>query len=310
MLKKRHPVSMLCLVLAMLCKEDIGIFVGMLGIYNLLIKNFRFGLLLILLGFPYSALVILKIMPSIRGENLDTLLRYSYLGNSGSEIVKNAITKPNLIINELISLYKFKYLLKLSLPVCSLFLLSPLITLTLLPSLFFNLLANYPAQTSALYQYDMVNSIVIFWASSAGFVVFKKQLKKFNYGKIINYAFWFFLILINLIFVIRHPLIGRIITFENRHVDYISLVSGKALIEKDKVISVSNTIGGHFAEYEVVQLFDPPWINYKTSPEYYIIDKQFCCQPENQQLLNENLESRILESIFEENDILIYKVVK
>jgi len=298
--------SFMLFILAMVCKEDVGIFVGMLGVYNLLRKNYKFGFILVFIGFCFSFIVIFKVIPAIRGEDLDTMARYSYLGSTPADMLQNLFTKPDLLIEHLLKIIKVKYLLKLFLPVSAVFVLSPFTAIIFLPNLLVNLLADYPAQTSALYQYDIMTSTGIFFATIVGI----SKLEKFRIGKLSskNIILLFSIILCagNILFIAKHPLLDRIRHFENRKNDYQSVLHAKELIPDNAVLATSNSLGPHFVHIDKLLLFDPPWIDYHISPEYIIIDRQQCCTEVNNSLIT----SGRLEKIFEENNIIVYRHLK
>ncbi len=306
--KCRH--TLLLFAMAILCKEDIGIFVGFVGIYLLFKKQYKYGAGLALLGFLYSSVVIFQIMPMIRGNSLDTMQRYQYLGNSPAEMLDNVIKSPSLLWSELFTLHKAKYLLKLFLPTGGSIIFAPLTGIIFLPHLFLNLLADYPPQSSALYQYDIVTSIGIFFGSILGFSKLENLRTKRVRPRRILATVLFFLVFTNLFFIIKHPLLDHIINFENRGGAYSSVRELSKLIPDNATVAVSNSLGTQFVNHDNLLLFDPDWISYQIRPEYIIIDRQQCCTKQNQDFLERGIADGALTIYYQDPNILVYSQQK
>lgn len=306
--KFRH--TLLMFGIAVLCKEDIGIFVGLVGIYLLVKKQYKYGIVLALFGFLYSFVVIFKIMPEIRGGSLDTLLRYQYLGDSPSRILDNIINSPSLVWEELIKVHKVKYLLKLFVPTGGVFIFAPLTGVLFLPHLLMNLLANYPPQSSALYQYDIVTTVGIFYGSILGLARLESLKEKVALIDRLMLIILIVVIIANLFFILEHPLIGKIRNFESREAVSRSADIVAELIPDSTTIAVSNSLGTRFVNHENILLFDPDWISYQIQPEYIIIDRQQCCTKPNQEYLNRELADGTLKIYFEDSNILVYSQQK
>lgn len=295
---------------ALFCKEDIGIFVGLVGIYLLFKRKYQVGLIFALIGFLYSFVVITKTMPEIRGSGLDTMLRYQYLGNSPSEILLNCIKSPSLLWKELFNLHKVKYLLKMFLPTSGVIIFAPLSSILFLPHIFLNLLAHYPPQSSAFYQYDIVTSVGIFFGSILGLArIESHKTQRLKTGQIMKFLS-LCLVFINLVFVIKHPLIDKINNFENRKEALLSVKIVAEQIPDTAIVAVSNSLGPRFVSHENLLLFDPDWISYQINPEYIIIDRQQCCTKPNQEYLNRELSDGTLKIFFEDSNILVYRLLK
>lgn len=302
---KHIKKALILLFLALISKEDIGLFIGMLGMSEFIRKKSKYGLLL-LIGFLYSYLIIFHVMPLIREEDLDTMARYAYLGNSVGEIIKTIFTEPMRLIEQLAQLYKIKYIIKIILPTLGLFLLAPTYVITILPNFTMNILANYPAQSSALYQYDIAISVGIFLSFILGLSKIER-CKRFKIRQNNIYLLLIFFLIVNSFFIVKHPLFSKINNFTNRNEDYSIILEAKKIIPEDATVATSNNLGSHFTDYDNLLLFDPDWIDYDKKPDYIIIDTQLCCSEKNRSYLAqlENLNPESL--IFNKGSIVIYK---
>ena len=140
----------------------------------------KFGALLAILSLIYFTAVTKIFMPSF-GGGLLRLDRYSHLGNSGIEIVRNILTDPLLIFKTVLTAEKLSYLFWLLIPTAGTALFYLPSTALLIPGLAENLLTNFPAQFSGTYQYDAILLPGIFIASIYGISYFlNRQPEKKN----------------------------------------------------------------------------------------------------------------------------------
>jgi hypothetical protein len=63
------------------------------------------------------------------------------------------------------------------------------------------------------------------------------------------------------------------ITNISNYSSYLEITQVKTMIPKDKIISVTNDIGGQFSDYPRIQLFNKDWLTYKASPNYIVAYK-------------------------------------
>ena len=156
MSKDRWGWASLWLLIPLLCKETMGLTVAMFGLYAIIMRrNVRWGVLWLaggLLAFWFTAFVLI---PGIRGEALDALARYGWLGSSPGQILATAFTEPGLIWRHLISPNRLLYLLQISLPVGFLNLLGLPEFLLALPGLATNSLADHFCQPTIYCHYSV-----------------------------------------------------------------------------------------------------------------------------------------------------------
>lgn len=144
--RRRYGCFFLFAFLLMACKEEMPLWVIMMGFYLLLAqRNWRIGLTTISLGVVWFIIAVYIIIPHFnpKGES-PYLAAYGYLGGGGFGIWKGLLTRPDLVISNLFMKEKALYLWGLLAPVAFLSLLAPHILLLSLPTLALNLLSTKP----------------------------------------------------------------------------------------------------------------------------------------------------------------------
>lgn len=94
--KRRFVAYSLAVLLALICREEVGLTVFLLGLYTLFIKKERWlGLLTAFVGMGYSLFVLTTAMPSFRTDpGLLYLDAYNQFGSSVMEIIWNLVVHP------------------------------------------------------------------------------------------------------------------------------------------------------------------------------------------------------------------------
>lgn len=273
---KKIKYSFLLLVLAAFCKEDIGIYVSMLGILLAVKYHEKKGWILAVFGIVFSLLALFVFIPYFRGGESDTLARYSWLGNSFPEMLQTVIQKPLYVISTIFSLMKLSYLVKMALPFFFIFLLAPAESLVLLPSLFLNLFSSSIFQNSGLYHYDVAVSAGIFFAGICGLqnlLKFFAQHYPLQQQQILQRKLLTLIFIINIFLLVVHPAFKTLLRPLSRYNDYVFLQELQQRIPQDFTVSLSNIPGGQFGNFEHIQLFDDNTFQYAKPPDLVIIDK-------------------------------------
>ncbi len=107
------------LMVALLGKEDIGLFVAGVALYLLLVKrDIKWGLGLMLLGLGWSIVVSIWIIPSFRtpGSEYPQLYYFSYLGSSYSEIIATLRQDPFILLRQVLTWDRLAALGRILLP--------------------------------------------------------------------------------------------------------------------------------------------------------------------------------------------------
>jgi uncharacterized membrane protein len=116
---KRRWLMLLALLLALLGKEDIGLFVFGVGLFLLIFqRDWRWGVAMLILGLAWSFVVSFWVIPAFRtpGTEYPQLFYFNYLGNSYEEIAATLQADPLILPRQLISIERLSALWHLLLP--------------------------------------------------------------------------------------------------------------------------------------------------------------------------------------------------
>jgi uncharacterized membrane protein len=152
---KRPGWMSIALLLALLCKEDIGLTVAAFGVFAAwrLPERRWIGLAWAGLGAAWSLAALFVVVPAFRGAPSDTLGRYAWLGAGPSDILQTLFRDPGLAIQHVVGEPRRLWMLvKALLPTGFLALLSPTILIAL-PGLAINWLAGNLYQSSIYFHY-------------------------------------------------------------------------------------------------------------------------------------------------------------
>lgn len=254
--KKQQWWGYFLLVLATLAKEDMGIFVGSLGIYLALIKKDKRGWALMVYSYIIAVVALMVIIPAFRGVASDTLSRYIHIGMPVGEIV-------GILVNQ----QHITYLVRMLAPLLLLPLLAPAALLTILPSVAINYLANYEGQLSLINHYDVATTVGVFWAMILAVALLRKLKAEKLLGLIVGG-----LVLVNVAILPGHPLVRDFKSYPERREVYEQLAEIRPLIPNDAVLMATNRIGAHFGEREQLQVLDPGYRVYAQLPDFILVD--------------------------------------
>ncbi len=173
MLRERYGPFLVCLLLAMLTKEEVGLVVAGFGLYLLIAQRRQvLGVGLLLVGVTWTLSLITFVIPHFYGNNLGSgyfyQYRYGYLGTNLGQVLQTVLTQPGLVIAHLLIPAKLDFLLLLLVPLAGLPLFGGWMLILLLPSLAYSLTADYAPQYSIHYQYTAPLLPFIFFAAAIG----------------------------------------------------------------------------------------------------------------------------------------------
>ncbi len=143
-------------ILSLACKEEIAGVIALCGLWMLFLqKRWRSGLGLILLAFAWTGLGLYVVhLSSPTGHSLLTS-RYSYLGNSPSQVVRSILLHPSTLLKQhVFERTHILYLRLLLSPTAYLALLAPWVLVLGAPTLLLNLFSTDPQMYSGLFQYN------------------------------------------------------------------------------------------------------------------------------------------------------------
>lgn len=142
------------------CRDALSLNVAAMGFWLLLFEKRRLcGAIAIVAGIAWLLIAIQVVVPHFGGEAASVgryLPRYKDLGNSFSEITRNLLLKPDLVLEKVCSLATVEYLGLLLLPMIwglSLQHLTPLVGA--LPTLAMNILSDTHLQRDLTHQYSV-----------------------------------------------------------------------------------------------------------------------------------------------------------
>ena len=117
--EKRRWLMLGALLIALLAKEDIGLFVFGVGLFILIFqRDWRWGLGMMLLGFAWSFFVSFWVIPAFRtpGSEYPQLFYFDYLGNSYAEILNTLKQDPFIVPRQLFGADRLSALWRIFLP--------------------------------------------------------------------------------------------------------------------------------------------------------------------------------------------------
>jgi uncharacterized membrane protein len=165
------------------CKAIFSLTVAALGIWLLLGEKKRAcGVIAIVAGVAWFLIATQVIIPHFTGSDAAREMadgRYSYLGSSLGEIIKNLVLKPDLVLSKLFTIVNLEYLVFLLIPLIYSFhhrYLTPLVAA--LPALGLNLITDYAPQKDLVHQYSLPILPFLFLAVIAAQGADKAWLKR------------------------------------------------------------------------------------------------------------------------------------
>lgn len=239
------------LVLALVGKEEIGLTIGLFGLWLALRKReYRWGLGWMATGLVYSFVVLLVLIPFIRMEPSDTLERYAWLGDSPAAIVARMISEPGLILGRWLGWDAFRYFLRLVAPVLFLSLFSSQLLL-ILPAASYNLLSSFPPQNAPYFQYvaPMVPFVISSAIYGAAWLIGRVRAEK-------RWRLAAGLLFGLLCFVgLHNAIVGTATIFSERLDNEAAVWEGLASVPADASVFTTNYYGPHLAHRQTLYVY-------------------------------------------------------
>lgn len=277
--QRLHWLASGLFILAMCCKEDVGIWVASFGLVRALFARDRWGWAWIALGVIFTVVPMFVIIPWLRNAPSDTLERYGALGSNGDEILRTLLTRPLYVADYLISYSRFAYLAKLGLPFLFVFVWRPRYYLLFLPALAVNILSS-EAQHSGTVHYDGLVLLGLWLASLLtihDFLV-ARPLRAHPGASLWARIHWAWPILWTLtlaVYFVISPFWLSVFGQPQRVDAQQQFQSWLQTIPRDSKLWVGNGIGGQLGEFANVQLYHPSWprtIQQYANPDFIIVD--------------------------------------
>ncbi len=141
-------------ILTALTGELMGLTVAALGVwYAIAHGRRRAGATIAALGFVWSAIAVLVIVPAFRGGPSVYYSQYESVGGSPEGVVRTTFTDPGAIVSALTKHDDISFLLFLSVPLVGLFFLAPGLAAVAIPQLLVNGLSDRPTMTDPRFHY-------------------------------------------------------------------------------------------------------------------------------------------------------------
>jgi uncharacterized membrane protein len=156
---RRNQIGWFCLGIIFIlgCKAVLSLTVAMMGIWLLVFEKRRVcGVFALIAGISWFLIASQVIIPLFSNNEVAAVARYSYLGSSVLEIVRNLFLKPYLILGRVFSLETLEYLLLLVAPLIWGLAprhLTPLVSA--IPALVLNILSDEQMQRDLIHQYSL-----------------------------------------------------------------------------------------------------------------------------------------------------------
>lgn len=175
----RWRLASLFLIIPLLCKENMGFTVAAFGLYAILRwKKYKWGSIWTITGILFTWLTIFWLLPLVRGEAIDTLSRYAWLGTNPLEMFQSMIFEPLIVMGHIFTEANLLYALQLLLPVGLLALFGMRELVLMLPALAINLLSDHFCQSTIYCHYTIPIIPIIFIATIFGLLFIKNHLPR------------------------------------------------------------------------------------------------------------------------------------
>ena len=270
-------------------------------------KRKLLGTIALMAGVAWFIISTQLIIPLYTGDEAAAIDRYSYLGDSVSEIVKNLIFKPNLILENLFSGDNIFYLLLLFIPLIwgvgvsfrNLTILIPAI-----PTLALNLLSTVSTQKNLVHQYSLpilpflIFAVIINLSANKGFLKTRKSI-----------LIWC---------TIAFLALSKFTYFGGQYLEYTDNLSATkeaiALVSKDGKVYTTSDIIPHLTHRQVIKItnkdepseqitnFDYVLLNIRHPG--YLSDRSFA-----ENLLNQAQNNVNFQQVYQKDDVYLFEKI-
>lgn len=169
-----------CLLLAVLVREEVGLTIGMFGLYLLFLRKTSFhGLITAFIGFAAFAVITGLIMPSLRGSSSYSHIAagsFRVVGITPQEILQNLFLHPVVLIKPILDPVKLANIFMLFIPLLFVPFFAPAVLVGAIPSIGIGLLSGSYTHTSYMLYYLSPAVAFIFYAFIKGWPRFIKLL--------------------------------------------------------------------------------------------------------------------------------------
>ncbi len=193
LVRRKHLAALICALLAMMCKEQIGLSVALLGVYAIFFvkrsstslnaaqgvrqrmasffrsRDWRIGLLLIVVGTIWSVIALGVIIPAFQPSGSSYYLnRYGRLGSTFAEVLLSPVIKPDVFWTVISGPKRLAYYGDLLLPLGFLPFLGLEMLLPALPDIVLNTLSAFAPSRTLDYHYAIISVPFLVLATAWG----------------------------------------------------------------------------------------------------------------------------------------------
>ncbi len=181
LLRRSYLAMLVCLVTGFAVKEELALIAAAFGAYILLIHRQRWlGLGLGVSSAVWGVLLLEKVIPFFRGSEFGGGYYYfgggisggsglyDYLGHNVSDIIITVVTRPDVVLQHLLTPERFQFVLHVTVPLVFLPLAGIEISALALPSLGYLLLSDNSPQFSLGYHYPAPLLPAVFFGAALG----------------------------------------------------------------------------------------------------------------------------------------------
>ncbi len=317
--RDRRVVYWVMVVVALCWKEDVALFVLMLGLLQLVRRRTRLGLLTVGLALVWFAVMALWLVPHVAGGGTVYGPLYGSLGDTPGAVVQTALTDPGAIIERLDQNDALGWLRDLLAPFGFTPLAAPLVLLLGLPQALANLLTTANFTWDLRYHYQALPMAAAGLAMVEGVAWIGRHrvgVRRFAVGWVAACALagsvaWGIAPLSRDYRRGYWPLVAP--------ADVAVREQARRLIGPDDGVSTDYWGTPHFSHREAVYTFPNPWRNknYGISPQSrgnpadvaWVLVDQALFQPEDAALFQQLLTSREFEVALEEGNVVLLERV-
>jgi uncharacterized membrane protein len=310
------------LVLAALCKENVPLVIGTMGVYFAVRKRSWRPLIVTALAAVYFVVAVWVIIPHYNQDQSVFIARYGAYGGGAGEVVRTVLTNPLQTVSDLLDPHNLVYWLRMLWPLGFLPLLSPLTTLIAAPELLLNGLSTTTFQRRIEFHYTALIIPFVAVATVFGLMRLWRWLDRGRWGRSTKSGrgvsrSTLALIVLLLAFVgnyVQGPLPfqlpGSRLEFKNyaRNERTATLDEAVSLIPPHAKVSVNNNVGAQLSARRVSYVFP-----YYDPAEWVIVDERrpFVFDREHELLhamhLNALAHDARFTSVFEKDGVHVFR---
>ncbi|WP_217914258.1 DUF2079 domain-containing protein [Miltoncostaea marina] len=270
--EERRPVVLgVCAALAVLCKEEVGLAVALIGGW-MVVRGLgrRYGVALALLATAWVAFAVGVVIPRFNDGRPSAFIgRYGTLGDDAGDVAVTLLTRPWEAAEVLWSYDRLSYLGALLLPLALLPLAAPALLAVAAPEVLINVLADWFPQYSIEYQYVAVIAPVAVAAAILGLARVRRARRPALLARAVadpgrTAVAWVAIVALSGVYLGPLPLWRDLapVGYSGERADQYrggphadAMARAVALVPDDVPVSAGNLLGSHLSERERILTF-------------------------------------------------------